>query len=190
MDLNQAELLRSLCPDFRWLNRSNKSEVREIYEAELKKVKSEIYALNEAHTSVNQTITRYQDRWALELAHEYLNEAGESLERSAKRCGWLISSLKSSRRSAADGRITEADIFQAKQIPIETLIETRLRSVGGRLVGKCPFHKDDSPSFSIWPDQNSWHCFGACGEGGDVISFVMKSRGVGFLEAVKFLIGR
>lgn len=54
---------------------------------------------------------------------------------------------------------------------------------------QCPFHSgDNTPSLKIYDDQNSWHCYG-CGEGGDVIDFVMKIDGLSFKEACKAISG-
>lgn len=63
-----------------------------------------------------------------------------------------------------------------------------LRKVGKEYVGRCPFHADKSPSFSVSEEKGLFHCFG-CGESGDVFDFVMKLDGVSFVEAVKSLGG-
>lgn len=61
-----------------------------------------------------------------------------------------------------------------------------LRRAGRTYSGLCPFHNEKTPSFNVVPDKGIFHCFG-CGEGGDVFSFLMKTRGVSFFEAVKEL---
>ena len=61
-----------------------------------------------------------------------------------------------------------------------------LKRAGTSLKGLCPFHQEKTPSFNVVPHKGIFHCFG-CGEGGDVFKFVMKTRGVEFVEAVKEL---
>jgi DNA primase len=75
--------------------------------------------------------------------------------------------------------------------PIEEVIRNHgvtLRRQGRRLVGRCPFHEDERPSLVVYPDTESFYCFG-CQAGGDVISFVRRAEGLGFLEAVTRLAG-
>ena len=72
---------------------------------------------------------------------------------------------------------------QIAEIVAETV---SLRRQGGRLVGLCPFHEENSPSFSVNPERGLFYCFG-CHAGGDVFAFVMKRENLTFVEAVRFL---
>ena len=60
---------------------------------------------------------------------------------------------------------------------------------GRNFLGLCPFHEEKTPSFSVNPDRQFYHCFG-CGVGGDVFKFVQEIDRVTFVEAVKFLAER
>lgn len=62
-----------------------------------------------------------------------------------------------------------------------------LKREGSHFKACCPFHSEKTASFVIFPDQNTWHCFGACNQGGDVIDFVMRIDGLSFGEAVRRL---
>ena len=60
---------------------------------------------------------------------------------------------------------------------------------GANLFGLCPFHNEKTPSFSVSPDKQIYHCFG-CGKGGGVVNFIMEIEGLSFPEAVEFLAKR
>ncbi|MEK7516270.1 MAG: DNA primase [Patescibacteria group bacterium] len=62
----------------------------------------------------------------------------------------------------------------------------QLRQAGTSMRGLCPFHQEQTPSFFVSREKQVWHCFG-CGEGGDMVSFVMKLEGMDFPEALKHL---
>jgi DNA primase len=66
---------------------------------------------------------------------------------------------------------------------------TALRRSGARWVGRCPFHEERTPSFSVSPEKGTYHCFG-CGVGGDVISFVRETEQVDFVGAIEWLADR
>ncbi|WP_084103299.1 DNA primase [Demequina sp. NBRC 110056] len=91
------------------------------------------------------------------------------------------------------GTINRDDIAAVRErAPIEDIIgqHVALKSAGvGSLKGLCPFHDERSPSFNVRPAAGRWHCFG-CGEGGDVIEFVMRMDGLPFAEAVEYLAER
>ncbi len=60
---------------------------------------------------------------------------------------------------------------------------------GSNRFGLCPFHSEKTPSFSVSPDKQIYHCFG-CGKGGNVIGFIMEAENLSFPEAVEFLARR
>lgn len=65
----------------------------------------------------------------------------------------------------------------------------RLKRSGSRFKGLCPFHDENTPSFSVDPDKNLYYCFG-CQRGGDVFKFIQEMEGVGFLESARMLAER
>ena len=64
-----------------------------------------------------------------------------------------------------------------------------LKRRGRNFFGLCPFHNEKSPSFSVSPDKQIFHCFG-CGVGGNVFTFLSKIEGINFVEAVQTLAER
>src|SRR4051794_14526025 len=88
------------------------------------------------------------------------------------------------------GRIKDDDIALVRErVRIDEVVReyVQLRNAGGgSLKGLCPFHDERSPSFHVTPARGYFHCFG-CGEGGDVITFLMKIDHLTFSEAVEKL---
>lgn len=62
-----------------------------------------------------------------------------------------------------------------------------LKKAGRTYKGLCPFHSEKTPSFVVNPDRQTWHCFGACGTGGDIFSFMQRVENVDFPEALRML---
>jgi DNA primase len=63
----------------------------------------------------------------------------------------------------------------------------KLTKSGRTFRSPCPFHSEKKPSFFVYPEQQTWHCFGACNTGGDVYSFLMKKEGLDFGDTLKLL---
>jgi DNA primase len=88
--------------------------------------------------------------------------------------------LKDTSVEAVKSAASIVDLVEAK---------TRLRKVGGRYTGLCPFHEEKTPSFSVSPDRGTYHCFG-CNAGGDAISFVREAESLDFVGAIEWLADR
>jgi len=76
-------------------------------------------------------------------------------------------------------------------VDIVELVQARtpLRRVGARWVGRCPFHEERTPSFSVSPEKKTYYCFG-CQRGGDVFRFVQETEGLDFAQSVEALADR
>jgi DNA primase catalytic core len=88
-------------------------------------------------------------------------------------------------------RIPEGEIERLKkEVSVQRLAQARgieLKRHGENWLGRCPFHDDKTPSLSITPEKNLWHCLGACQAGGGPIDWVMRANGVSFRHAVELL---
>jgi DNA primase len=84
------------------------------------------------------------------------------------------------------------DEIKARLDIVDIVSETvSLKKSGRNYVGFCPFHSNTkTPSFVVFPETQTWRCFGACADGGDIFSFVVKREGYDFKEALETLAHR
>lgn len=84
--------------------------------------------------------------------------------------------------------MTDVELIKSK-IDIVAFVSDyiQVKKAGRNFKALCPFHSEKTPSFIISPERGTWHCFGACGEGGDAIKFLQKWENIDFLEALKIL---
>ena len=88
--------------------------------------------------------------------------------------------------------MTAVDEIKARLDIVDIVSETvNLRHSGKNYTGFCPFHTNTkTPAFVVFPDSQTWRCFGQCNEGGDLFSFVMKREGRDFQETLRNLADR
>lgn len=123
----------------------------------------------------------------------WLNSAGveQALKEELFDYEWWLATLQAALRcqqanrpppSPSDVRIDIQEL-KARNDIVETAERyTTLRKAGRNFVGCCPLHDEKHPSFTIYPDKQTWHCFG-CGKGGDVIALIMAAENIDFRGA-------
>ena len=104
--------------------------------------------------------------------------------------------MRSTHKAFFSGTLTFVDDSEKEAIRQRTdIVElisayTPLKKTGTRWKGICPFHNERTPSFTVDPERGRWHCFGACGTGGDVFTFLEKAENLTFFEAAERLANR
>ncbi|MPZ74148.1 MAG: DNA primase [Nitriliruptorales bacterium] len=129
-------------------------------------------------------VVRLERKWFVHSTRHYAAPS-----RSARIHAAYTRPSASGGRDLLAGRINEDDIRTLRErADIAAVVGdyTSLKRAGGRLKGLCPFHEERTPSFTVDPTHNLFHCFG-CDEGGDVISFLQKIESLTFPEAVERL---
>src|ERR687884_1286121 len=86
-------------------------------------------------------------------------------------------------------RASVEEVKAAADIVDVVSARTQLRKAGARYTGRCPFHDERTPSFSVNAVDKLYHCFG-CGVGGDMIKFVRETEGLDFAGAIEWLAER
>lgn len=173
-----------------------KEDAVPIVKQEIRKVKAEIREIErwaEEHLQQVETSSDFT-RWFWASALEILtpNEPYKKLKRLE-----IVLRLTPKRGKSANSRATKAKeayidrlrrIEGAKNVLIQDLYPLeKARRGSHRWSACCPIHKERTPSFVIYINSNTWHCFGACGEGGDSIAFIMKLKDCSFNEALDIL---
>jgi len=139
-------------------------------------------------------IRRFQDdftRWFYkEVLKVFTRERLSRLNLSILRLKRFNNLIVSNGRAESVEERYEANLEQARQSPLLEIVNslTKLRKGGKNYVGKCPLHQERSPSFYVYPETNSFYCFG-CHKGGDVIKFVELYYGYDFKGAIEYLNG-
>lgn len=136
-------------------------------------------------TLIKYKITDEFSRW---FWREWVKvNEGQELLKIDKHITRLKRLLRIAKGQTPKGQLTDEQIKEALTVPIESLINHSLRKCGKALIGLCPFHNEKHPSFYIYPETNSFWCYG-CNQGGNVINFARLLYGYSFKEAVEFLI--
>jgi len=130
--------------------------------------------------------TYNQDAWVFDLIKDHFNLYIEPLKRKKARFHRLLMINTGNYKEPE----SSFDIPTIKQVPIEDLIplENSRRS-HHRIVANCPYHKEKTPSFVIYTEDNTAHCFG-CQFHGDNINCVMEYHNLKFREACKLILGQ
>lgn len=117
-------------------------------------------------------------------AERYWREFSRAAQSAMEVRQWLDSGK---RTKTYPGRRLDPQAIKAR-MDIVALVEryTTLRKGGKNFTGCCPLHDDRHPSLTVYPEQQTWHCFG-CGRGGDVFTFIMEIEHTDFLGAVSIL---
>jgi hypothetical protein len=159
---------------------------------EIKVIKQKIVEVDEWRNGPAQNIINnlpFQDQTFYKKWFDEKHEEERSkLERRAKKLIFKLS-LTEAKVEKREGKINEQDIENAKQIQILDIFPNQITRSSRVTAVKCPFHVDKTPSFTIYPRQNTFYCY-SCHVGGTVIDFVMNWKKIEFLEAVKFLLNK
>jgi hypothetical protein len=134
-----------------------------------------------------KSMTPPKDWWFCRLYIKYFHIPDLSDANShVKRLNHLLYLIDNTGKSLPKGQLREEQIEQARSIPVESLIDTPLRKSSNNFISLCPLHNEKTPSFYIYTNTNSFHCFG-CGEGGDGIKLIRALNNYSFQEAVLYL---
>ena len=173
----EKELLE-MFPEAKSIIKEKIKELEEIRDIQIKTVKERLKIVKHSDT----------DSFSKWFCREWVKiDAGRKLIETENQVMRLKRIISPSENKYSKDWVTDGQIQQAMEIPIETLIDQPLRKMGRTLVGLCPLHNEKHPSFYIYPETNSCWCFG-CNQGGNSINFIRLLKNCSFPEAVKYLI--
>lgn len=188
--LTERELVEIFRPEIEPVLRENILETTE----KIEKVKDEMFIYQEFLRKYkpggeDDFTSIFWEMWLEEIEKQDLRPLGKRLERLVRQHGIAIGAKETKKEKRR--RITKELIERIKnEVRLEDVAQeyiSNLRSCGDRLYGKCPFHAPDRrPSFNVYKDENTYHCFG-CQTHGSVIDFVMAIERLDFEEAVETL---
>jgi len=183
-----------------WRNKSPRLTERELLELfpeakefifekieELKMTRERLVSLIKKKLQIIRQKSKPENQWFWEEVVKV--EEGWDLLKAERQLARLQRLISTTRGQEIKGKITEEKIRQASLAPIEIIANgngIKLRKSGRSLVGLCPFHQERTPSFFIYPETNSFYCYG-CQKGGNIITFVKLLYSYSFKETVEFL---
>lgn len=167
-------------------------EAREIVPSKIKEYK---LAIREKEREIQSQLKRiyslevdqFSEWFGEEIVNQFEMPALVALEKNLFRLKRLEYLLNPKKESSNRFEFQEK-IEIARRYPIDQLARNNmeLRQSGRNFISLCPFHNEKHASFYIYPETNTFHCFG-CQENGDVIKLTMHLHGVEFKEAVQML---
>ena len=162
---------------FEFIKEVNREHTSEMVELKNESIKNLTQRYEEIVKHIENSTWRGNPTWMIECFKEISNP--NKILKDIKKLYAEIDFLEG-KKLVEEGKITEQDIVGAKKHPFENLVELK----HGKCI--CPFHNEDTASFSVHKEGNFGHCFG-CGWSGDTIKFVMDSKNIKFIDAVKML---
>lgn len=171
-----------------------RATIKKTLTAQIKRARTDLIRAEEIRIEYNNKVLskiKREDRWFHTMIRDifYIEPLTNNRERLIKRNYFLLSGLKPKAAEVKGNKITDQDIAKAKMFPLEHLYIDKLIKRGSTGVGRCPFHNDRGPSFTIYLKTNRFWCYG-CSTGSDPIDYVVKRDNCTFLEAVKKLVNK
>lgn len=177
--LTPRELL-DIFPEAKEIIKNNLKKMQHISEILLLKLRRELDILKIQYGAGNEWFAQE----IVKFSSTY--DAMEEIDRLI----WELKKFPLENKTDNKKRRFEDLLTKARRVSIEHIATPHLKRIkryGNRISAQCPFHNDRNPSLCLYTATNTWHCFGGCGSGGDVIDFVIKIYGYSFKEAVNYL---